>query len=109
MDPEIYQVALFKKDLSDEERMRFDVDFSTRRKDTTTALLLSIFLGVLGVDRFYLGHIGLGVAKLLLTWATFGIWWFIDIFLITKATRKNNTEVAQQVYDAIKMMRSEPK
>ena len=47
-------------------------------KNPTTALILSIFLGTLGVDRFYIGHVGLGVAKLLLAWLTFGIWTIID-------------------------------
>lgn len=51
-------------------------------KNYLVALLLSIFLGTLGIDRFYLGHTGLGVAKLLLSWATFGIWQLIDIILI---------------------------
>ncbi len=51
-------------------------------KDWLTAVLLSFFLGTLGVDRFYLGHTGLGVAKLLLSWATFGIWQLIDFILI---------------------------
>lgn|GEM_PF-1315402 len=55
-------------------------------KNHLVAILLSIFVGTLGVDRFYLGHIGLGVAKLLLSWMTFGIWWLIDVILI--ATRK---------------------
>jgi TM2 domain-containing membrane protein YozV len=50
-------------------------------KNKTTALLLSIFLGELGVDRFYLGHIGTGVLKLI-TVGGFGIWWLIDIILI---------------------------
>lgn len=59
-------------------------------KSPTTALILSIFLGTLGVDRFYIGHIGLGVAKLLLAWLTFGIWTIIDWFLIINATKKAN-------------------
>lgn len=51
-------------------------------KSWLVALLLSIFLGPFGVDRFYLGHTGLGLLKLLLCWGTFGIWWVIDVILI---------------------------
>lgn len=54
-------------------------------KSYVTALLLSFFLGVFGVDRFYTGHIGLGVGKLL-TFGGFGIWSLIDFILY--ATRQ---------------------
>lgn len=50
-----------------------------------TALLLSFFLGALGVDRFYLGYTGAGVGKLL-TFGGCGIWALIDFINI--ATRK---------------------
>ena len=47
-------------------------------KSKTTALILSILVGGLGVDRFYLGYTGMGVLKLL-TGGCFGILWIIDI------------------------------
>jgi TM2 domain-containing membrane protein YozV len=50
-------------------------------KSKTTALILSILIGTLGVDRFYLGYTGLGILKLL-TAGGFGIWWIIDIIMI---------------------------
>lgn len=56
-------------------------------KDFTTAILLAFFLGVFGIDRFYLGHIGLGVIKLL-TLGGCGIWALVDLILI--AARKVN-------------------
>lgn len=54
-------------------------------KQYMTALLLSIFLGTLGIDRFYLGDTGAGIGKLL-TLGGCGIWAIIDIVNI--ATHK---------------------
>jgi TM2 domain-containing membrane protein YozV len=56
-------------------------------------LLMSIFFGELGVDRFIMGHVGLGILKLI-TGGGFGIWWVIDLILIaTKYKFKNITWV----------------
>ena len=44
-------------------------------------LVMSILFGSLGVDRFMMGQVGLGILKLL-TCGGFGIWWLIDVILI---------------------------
>ena len=64
---------------------------STEFKDPTMMLILSIFVGHLGVDRFMLGQTGLGIAKLL-TCGGMGIWTIIDWFTIQKATKEANFE-----------------
>lgn len=58
-------------------------------KDWLITLLLSIFLGGLGVDRFYTGHTGLGIAKLL-TLGGCGIWSIIDIIMIAMNKRTDS-------------------
>lgn len=44
-------------------------------------LVLSILFGQIGVDRFMMGQVGLGILKLV-TAGGCGIWWIIDVVLI---------------------------
>lgn len=58
-------------------------------KDPTISLIISLLGGAFGVDRFYIGDTGLGIAKLL-TCGGLGIWSIIDWFLIMSAVREKN-------------------
>lgn len=62
---------------------------SCELKDPTTLLLISIFLGTLGIDRFMLGDTGMGILKLL-TCGCCGILTIIDWFTIIKKTKQKN-------------------
>ncbi len=58
-------------------------------KNPTTLVLVSLFLGAFGVDRFMLGDTGMGILKLL-TGGCFGILAIVDWFTISKKAKEAN-------------------
>ena len=65
-------------------------------KDPTVSVVLSVLVGGLGIDRFYIGDTGLGVLKLI-TGGGLGVWWIVDMFVITGKTKKNNIKDFHEV------------
>ena len=62
-------------------------------KSKLVAGLLGILLGGFGVGRFYTGHIGLGVAQLIVTFVTFGLgslWGLIDGIMMLAGNAKDS-------------------
>ncbi|KAI9358507.1 hypothetical protein BD770DRAFT_427292 [Pilaira anomala] len=59
-----------------------DPDVCTSDRDQRSAFVLSLLFGGAGADRFYLGYVLMGVIKLL-TFGAAGIWWAVDIVLIS--------------------------
>jgi len=75
---------LYLKDcLSHLDERKFDLVTAVDLKDPTTVLIVSLFFGGLGVDRFMLGQVGTGIFKLL-TLGGFGIMTVIDWFTAQK-------------------------
>ena len=56
----------------------------------TTASVLSLLLGWLGIDRFYMGRIGLGILKLI-TLGGAGVWWVVDMILVGSGKARDSS------------------
>ena len=93
---ESYKVPHIRQKLLNADESKWDIIQTLQFKDPTTCLIISILGGALGIDRFYLGDTGLGVAKLI-TCGGLGIWTIIDFFLIMGASREKNITKLQQV------------
>ncbi|WP_221886300.1 TM2 domain-containing protein [Microbacterium kyungheense] len=63
--------------------------------------LFAWLLGVLGVDRFYLGKVGTGILKLI-TLGGFGIWWLIDLILVLAGAQRDKAGYALAGYQQYK-------
>lgn len=67
-------------------------------KSFLTTWLLSLLLGVFGVDRFYLGKVGTGILKLV-TFGGFGIWALIDLILVLANKTRDKQGLPLEGYD----------
>lgn len=65
-------------------------------KDPTVSIIVSLMGGHFGIDRFIIGDVGLGVAKLL-TCGGFWIWTIVDWFTIMGRTRELNYTRLQEI------------
>jgi TM2 domain-containing membrane protein YozV len=72
------------------------VNTQTGQKSWVVALLLCLFLGVVGVHRFYTGKIGTGIVQIL-TLGGLGIWVLVDLIMILagKFTDKEGQALAR--------------
>ncbi|MDR1630473.1 MAG: TM2 domain-containing protein [Oscillospiraceae bacterium] len=83
------KVVFIRERLMQMDESRFMYFSAVEYKDPTMLLIISLFLGAFGIDRFLLGDTGLGIAKLL-TGGGCGIWTIVDWFTVQKKTREYN-------------------
>ena len=83
------KIMYLKEKLAAMDESKFTMVSTVELKDPTTILLVSIFLGALGIDRFMLGDTGMGILKLL-TGGVCGILTIIDWFTVSKKTKELN-------------------
>lgn len=83
------KIVYLKDKIRTMDEEKFSLISTVEMKDPTTLLLVSIFLGTLGIDRFMIGDTGMGILKLL-TAGCCGILTIIDWFTISKKTKELN-------------------
>ncbi len=83
------KMVYIKEKLKNIDDDKFALISTLELKDPTTSLLISLFLGSFGVDRFMLGDTGMGILKLL-TGGCCGILTIVDWFTIQKKTKEQN-------------------
>lgn len=65
----------------------------------SAAVVLSVLLGGLGIDRMYTGRVALGILKLLFGWLTLGIWPIVDVILMGSGKARDGTGNPLIAYD----------
>ena len=93
---ESHQLFQIKERLLQMDESKWAVVQTMQFKDPTISIIISVFLGQLGIDRFIIGDTGLGIGKLL-TCGGLGIWYIVDLFLIMGATKEKNFESLMQM------------
>ena len=83
------KMAFLRNKLKNMDEEKFLLLSTIELKSPTTMLLLSLFVGAWGVDRFMLGDTGMGVLKLL-TGGLCGVLTIIDWFGISRKTKEKN-------------------
>jgi TM2 domain-containing membrane protein YozV len=91
----------YQQGMNENQRLLFLAQYNSEKKDRSIALVLSIVGGHFGVDRFFLGDIGLGVLKLL-TLGVCGIMTVIDWFIIMSRADDYNRLKALEISCSIK-------
>ncbi|WP_239984917.1 TM2 domain-containing protein [Sporolactobacillus pectinivorans] len=97
--------------LSNEEQLLVNSESEKRGKNIVVAYLLCIFLGDLGIHRFYLGRKGSAIAQLILTITVMGlivsvVWKIVDLFLIPEIIHENNDQLEEQIVQEVISKRS---
>ena len=83
------KIMFLKEKLYKLDETKFSMISCIELKDPTTLLLISLFLGSLGVDRFMMKETGMGVLKLL-TCGCCGILTVVDWFSVQKKAKEKN-------------------
>jgi len=94
-----------QRDMTDSQRMMFQSEIAKGRKNRTTALLLTLFLGGIGAHHYYMGKVGKGILYTLLCWTFIpAIVAFFELFFIMGRVDNYNEQLSQSIAVKIKAL-----
>jgi TM2 domain-containing membrane protein YozV len=101
---DIYELQLMQS-MTPEQRVLFQTQYNSVKKDSTTGIVLALFLGGFGAHHFYLGKAGLGVLYVLFCWTFIpAIIALFECFVMTSRVQKNNQAKAAEIAMQVKML-----
>ena len=84
--------------LSEGSRVAYILAYNGRKKSALVALVLTIFLGGLGIHKFYLGNTVLGILYLVFCWTFIpSIIAIVESFTVAGTVRTMNGSAAQEL------------
>lgn len=96
---------LLQQNMTDSQRMMFQSEMNKVRKNRTTALLFTLFLGGIGAHHYYMGNVKLGVLYTVFCWTFIpGIVAFVELFLIMGRVDRHNEQMAQEIATKVKVL-----
>ncbi len=89
--------------LPQDKQMLFVMQYNSAKKTPTTAVLLALFLGGLGIHKFYMGQIGVGTLYLVFCWTYIpAIIGFIEALTISGVVSTYNRQQAMALANVLR-------
>ena len=93
------EIMQLQQGMTPNQQIAFQQQYMAQKKSSAITLLLAFFLP--GIDRMYLGQIGLGLLKILLL--ELFIWTIIDLFTTGSRTAEKNKMIALEIAQRVRM------
>lgn len=97
---------LLINDCTPQEKVLFMSEYNAGRKSVASGVVLALLFGGLGVHKFWLGNVALGLLYLVFCWTFIpGIVALIDACLMGNSVQRYNQKVAEAAYRRIRLLR----
>ena len=101
-----FRIIELQKQLSENEQNTFNYKFERQKKSVSSGVLLALFLGGLGIHKFWLGEIVFGVFYLIFCWTFIpAIIAIVECFFMQNTVNNYNYKLAQDIFKEIELLK----